>query len=121
VKIDRIDLPSGGWVEFADPSDMSGADYRRLQAILGGVTTYGQVYTAILPLLAEVMITAWECKTVREGGRIVPRADPSLLDQVKVNDLIVIDNALRPLAVRLADRERLDDVDPPMPQPPSTD
>lgn len=121
MKLDKITLPSGGWVEFRDPSDMTGSEYRRLQAAIGGAVNYGAVYAATLPILAEILISGWECKDVREGGRKLPVAEPELLDQVKVNDLMAIDEALRPVAVRLANRDRLDDLDPQTPQPPASD
>lgn len=59
LTLERLVLPSGGWVSFADPEDLTGADVKRLMKALdaeGQGTAANQFYDAGMALLVE----AWE-------------------------------------------------------------
>lgn len=59
LALERLVLPSGGWVSFADPEDLMGADVKRLMKALdaeGQGTAANQFYDVGMTLLVE----AWE-------------------------------------------------------------
>lgn len=59
LRLERLVLPSGGWVSFADPEDLMGADVKRLMKALdaeGQGTAANEFYDVGMTLLVE----AWE-------------------------------------------------------------
>lgn len=127
AKIPRLDLPAregfeGGWVEFGNPANLSGKAYREIQAAIRRHEDGSAIAAEALPLIEAALITAWRIPYIREGGRIVPNADPTLLDQVQYPELIAIDQAVLPALSRISFGRPLqeDEPDAPLAGDPST-
>lgn len=92
MKIPRLELPSGGWIEFGDPDDLLTGDYRRLRGVRVSPRITGDEINRMYQIAAEVLITAWEVHYL--GTFWIPRAHPELLDRLRINDTKALDHHL---------------------------
>lgn len=97
MKIEPLTLPSGGRVQFDDPDNLRGGDYRRMRACYGptGVgASYAQMLDDMSAIAAEVMVTAWEVPYL--GQPMLPRTNPALIDELRGKDTAALFDHLRP-------------------------
>lgn len=111
---ERLDLPSGGWVDFIDLDDVTGADFRKIRA--GRLERNGDTVNAMTAAGAEVLVSAWEIpgKTLA-----IPRRDSLAIEKLGYRDLFALERAMGPLIGAIMDGTAAEvDGDPP---PPATD
>lgn len=102
---EKINLPSGGWVKFYDPEDLTGEDHRQIMSTVKGDPQNEQVAMAmdILRATAEALIEAWEIPYVPKGtsfaaGSIpVPENYPGILGKLRMPDYSAILGAITPV------------------------
>jgi hypothetical protein len=106
---ERIDLPSeGGWVEFWDAEDLTGADHRRALDHVRGDPGEPRVAMAtdLLYSYACILIRAWHIPYTPKGTDYVPGTfpipdkDASLLERLRLTDYSAIMMTISP-AMRL--------------------
>lgn len=97
MQIPRLELPSGNGnhVDFMDPDDMLGRDYRRLRSTMAQATV-GVVMNEMLVVAAEIMVAGWQVDYLG-GSPALPRQQPALLDSLKIGDTRAIDAVLMPV------------------------
>lgn len=110
--LDKLDLPSGGWVAFNDPDDLRGSDVKKLMKCLDAGaegTSINRLYDEAMALL----IAEWEIPY--EPNLPIPRYDrpgsrSTATDRLKARDYNAIRDHLKPTVQDLT-RGR-DDGDP---------
>lgn len=118
---ERIDLPSGGWVEFHDPEDLTGADHRRVMAAINGDPSTPRVAMAMdmVYTMAELMIKAWKIPYTPKGTDYfvdevpIPDAAPGVLEHLRMPDYGAIINAVQPVMALINGRVSVDDAGKP--------
>lgn len=90
---ERLDLPSGGWVEFHDPKDLKGRDYKRVMRGLKN-TDAGAATVDLLDGLIAVMVARWDIPYL--PGAPLPCDDIAMTDELTIADLSAIQVAVRP-------------------------
>jgi hypothetical protein len=114
----RLDLPTGGWVDFIDFDDVSGKDYRRLRAVTN--IPNGERVNDLTSVLAEVMVREWDIP--RRPGLNIPRRDPKAIEKLNYRQLYALEKAMLPMYDRIIAGEGDDEVDEetgetPLPEP----
>jgi len=103
LRLERLTLPSGGWVSFNDPEDLTGRDVRKIRKALDadgqGTATNNFYETAMVMLIA-----AWEIPYA--PGLKLPCYDKSNKQEstgsLKARDLRAIERHLSPVLAQLA-------------------
>lgn len=90
----RLDLPSGGWIDLRDPDTLRRGDRNRVRRAIKTDSTAGGVLVDTTDALAAVMISAWEIPYLPEAP--LPSQAPGILDQLTVADSNALDKALEP-------------------------
>lgn len=110
---ERLELPvSGGWVEFNDFDNLSGADYRKIRASEGG-DSRGEQVNNMTKATGEVMIREWDVPT--RPNLAIPRRDSKALDRLAARDLYVLEKELLKHALRILEGNEDEAGDPPGP------
>jgi hypothetical protein len=104
---DRVELPSGGWVQLRDLDDLRS---HHRSAVLKAFPTDGN-FTPLSVLhmqhrLAEVMVVAWSLPYLPDAP--LPADDPKIMDELRVRDENKLNKALKPV---------MDMLDPDAPDP----
>lgn len=106
LTLERLVLPSGGWVAFADPEDLTGADVKRLMKALdaeGQGTAANQFYDAGMMLLVD----AWELpyapglQVPKHAARNKAAAKSSPTDKLTARDYRLICAHMKPVLKEL--------------------
>lgn len=107
MNLERLELPSGGWVEFDDPDHLAGEDQRRLVSTLDDAPETGAGYVAALDTaqgIACLLIQSWHIPYTPRGtdypaGEVpVPSNDWPLLGKLRLSDYNAILTHIRPVA-----------------------
>lgn len=112
LTLETLKLPSGGWVSFNDPEDLTGNDVRRLRKALDaegqGSSTNNFYEQAMVLLIAD-----WDIPG--KPGLVIPRHDKSQKQQssgkLSARDLRAIEKHLAPTLKSLAGGDEEDDDD----------
>lgn len=94
MKIDRLELPSGNgnFVEFGDPDNLRGRDYRRLRDCMTRSDAAGHTINSMMVVAAELLISAWQVDYL--GAPMLPKTNPKVLDELTIRDTKAVDEAL---------------------------
>ena len=102
LTLERLTLPSGGWVSFSDPEDLTGKDIRRLRKATdadGQGTATNNFYEAAMVMLID------EWSIPYNAGLRVPKYDRSNKQEstgaLKARDLRAIEKHLQPVLLVL--------------------
>jgi len=118
---ERIDLPSGGWVEFHDPEDLTGADHRRVMAGVNGDPSAPRVGMAMdmVYTMAELMVKKWSIPYGPRGTEYfaddvpIPENAPGVLEKLRMPDYAVIIGAVTPIMALINGKVSVDDAGKP--------
>lgn len=123
TQISRLDLPSGGgWVEFNDLDDLTGADVHALRREIRAEDSSGETSNALLKRAAELLIKTWEVGYLADAR--TPEANPAWWKKLKLRDLLAIEHAVEPLLTMLrggTPAPSVDDTSPGSPTPPGSE
>lgn len=89
----RLDLPSGGWVEFRDPLELRGRDYKRVIRGIGDGTA-GAATIDILDGLIAILVAKWDIPYLPNAP--LPADDIAITDELTIQDLSALQVAVRP-------------------------
>ncbi len=114
---DRITLPSGGWVEFHDPEDLTGADHRRIMGGIDGDPTTPRVGMAMdmVYTMAELLVKAWKIPYTPKGTTYlvdevpIPEMKPGVLEQLRMPDYAAVIDAVAPVMALINGKVSVDD------------
>jgi hypothetical protein len=102
LTLERLVLPSGGWVSFVDPDDLTGADIKRLVKALdaeGRGTAENNLYDTALVLLVD----AWEVdyapglQPPRYAARNKAAGNQNPADKLKARDYRALVDHIKPV------------------------
>lgn len=121
MTLPRLTLPSGGWVEFNDPDNLRGRDYKKFRRawfhedVADRTNVVGQV-------LLELFVHQWELPYLPKAP--IPSAEPGITDGLPFRDLKALEVHLAPvLPVLLADdaTPSVDNTEPGSPTQPASE
>lgn len=84
LKLERLELPKGGWVEFNDPESVRGKDVDRIRAGWQGSRVIGDALNVSMQIAAEILIAAWEIPNL--PGAPTPGQSPSMWGELGWRD-----------------------------------
>lgn len=120
--MERIELPSGGWVELKDPKTLKARDKKAIMKAVRGVpdaeNPVGFAVDISDGLIAH-MIENWYVPYLEAPS--IPLLDPSVLDELEIPDYDALTDAIKPAQELLfSDAVTPDDHDKPgSPTPPA--
>lgn len=90
--MDRIELPSGGWIELRDPEDLRDGDREDIQRRIGKIDTDRPLSFGwdMITGLKLVLIAAWHIPYLPDPDT-PPADDPTLLRQLRIRDADTLD------------------------------
>lgn len=93
-------LPSGGWVVLKPTSAATGKDVKRVRAALDKDGT-GTILSGALTVAIGVRVGDWQ--VTDSLGRPVPLPfnNPTVLDNISADDLLMLEGAVRPWVLRI--------------------
>lgn len=96
-QIPRLDLPSGngGYVEFQDLDDLTGADLHALRRAIRTEDGAGETTNALMREAMRMMIKSWEVPYLPDPR--TPEANEAAWKKLKARDLNAIEAALSPV------------------------
>jgi hypothetical protein len=118
---EHLDLPSGGWVEFHDPEDLTGADHRRIMAAINGDPSNPRVAMAMdmVYTMAELMVRSWKIPYAPKGTAYfaddvpIPEVAPGVLEKLRMPDYAAIIAAVAPIMSLINGEVSVDDAGKP--------
>lgn len=123
----RLDLPSGGTIDFNDPENMRGADVKRYRrAAYDESEGQGAAANRAVAVLAELLVKAWDLPYM--PGASLPDNGDTLTDVLHWRDELALENHLAPIVRALSSDGReptrpdgTPDTSPGSPTPPASD
>lgn len=100
LKLERLDLPKDGWVEFNDPENLRGRDVDRLRASWEGARVVGDALNATMQIAAELLIAAWNVPSLPNAP--VPSQTPGMWGELGWRDKLTIEGHMMPVVAELA-------------------
>lgn len=91
---ERLDLPSGGWVEFRDPLELRGRDYKRVVRSIKADSTAGADTIDILDGLIAILVAKWDIPYLPNAP--LPADMITITDELTIQDLSALHVAVRP-------------------------
>jgi hypothetical protein len=91
----RLDLPSGGWVEFKDPHDVRAKEKRRVMRSLTDPERAAVFAMDVTEGIAAMLIVRWEIPDC--PNLPIPLDDLNMLDMLSIADYDAIIDATRPV------------------------
>lgn len=93
---DRLDLPSGGWVEFHDPRDLKGRDYKRVMRGMKDVGPGhdGAATVDLLDGLIAILVAKWDIPYLPAAP--LPADMITITDELTIEDLRALQVAVQP-------------------------
>lgn len=121
TQIPRLELPSGGgWVEFIDLDDLTGADIHAIRRAVRQEDTAGQTTNAMLIEAIRVTVKTWDIGYLQDPR--TPEANPAAWKKLKARDLRALEEAVAPVLLFLrAPRVSVDDQTPGSPTRPDSE
>jgi len=92
----RVPLPCGGWVEFHDPHDLKGRDYKRVMRGIrdAGPGHAGASMVDMLDGLIAILVAKWEIPYL--PGASLPADNMAITDELRIEDLRALHVAAAP-------------------------
>jgi hypothetical protein len=90
--MDRVELPSGGWVELRDPEDLRDGDREDVQRRLGKFDAGKPLHFGwdLVTGLKLALIAAWHIPYLPDPDAL-PADNPALLRELKIRDADALD------------------------------
>lgn len=121
-QLPRLDLPSGGWVEFRDLDDLTGADLHAVRRAIRAEDSAGETTNALYLKAAELMVSTWEITYLADPR--TPQANPAWWKKLRIRDLRAIENHVEPVLMFIRQgppAASVDDTEPGSPTPPASE
>jgi hypothetical protein len=120
TQLGKLDLPSGGWVEFVDLDDLTGADLHALRACIKSEDSGGETTNALLWQAVILTVKTWDVPYLADPR--TPEANPAAYKRLKLRDLSALEHHVEPVLALLRPPDAsIDDVSPGSPTRPGSE